>query len=375
MALPSGRPKWACTVVVGAVLAALAAGDSSAQNAQEKEKTKAARAKGKNTPVAKKAPNALDPLAAAAGKTAPPPGTFHYTFKIISYDRTPLAASYYPSRLGLTAPVLLLVHEKDRSRKDFTEPIADLKGVGLAEHMQAQGYAVLSFDLRGHGENLRRPLASKEWRMMAGDLQAAYRFLVDRTNRGELNLGKLGVIGVGEGANLVAAWAALPGGAVSIEGRVSDLGAVVLISPLADGEGFLLREVASQLAQRFPMLVMAGQRDASSAEPVLAIKPLIERDRKNKVELFPSSLHGYKLLRLEPKATSILARFLEGTVKYKALEWTPRYNLTPVATEDIQVVRNTKTVEPAKAKAEEKEAPANKAKDEAKDQEAAPAKK
>lgn len=368
MALPNGRAKWACAAVVGTVLAALAVGDSSAQNAQEK--TKGARAKGKNTPVARK-PNAGDPLAAAVGKAAPAPGTYHYTFKIISYDKTPLAASYYPSRQGTSAPALLLVHEKDRSRKDFTEPIADLKGAGLAEYMQAQGYGVLTLDLRGHGENLRRPLGPKEWKTMVGDLQAAYMFLVDRTNRGEVNLSKFGVVGVGEGANLVAAWAALPGGAVSLEGRVSDLGAVVLISPQADGEGFLLREVGAQLAQRFPTLIMAGERDPVSADPVLAVKPLIERVRQNKVEMFPSSLHGYKLLRLEPKATSVLARFLEGTIKYKSPEWTPRYNLTPVTTEDIQVVRNIKTIEPAKDKAEEK----GKEKEKAKEKEAAPANK
>jgi acetyl esterase/lipase len=375
MPLPSGRAKWACAAVVAGLLAALAAGRSPAQDAPEKEKAKAARGKGKNAPAAKKAPNAGDPLANAAKKAPAPLGTYHYTFKLISYDRTPLAASYYPSRLGLTAPVLLMVHEKDRSHKDFTEPIADLKGAGLAEHMQAQGYAVLLIDLRGHGDNLRRPLGSKEWRMMVGDLQAAYMFLVDRTNRGELNLQKFGAVGVGEGANLVAAWAASPGGAVSLEGRVSDLAGIVLVSPLADGEGFLLREVASQLAQRFPTLIMAGERDAVSADPVLAVKPLIERVRQNKVEMFPSSLHGYKLLRLEPKATTVLGRFLDGTVKYKNPEWMPRYNLTPVATEDIQVVRNNKVLEPAKAKADEKAAPADKGKAEPKAKEAAPAKK
>lgn len=353
MALPSGRAKWACAALVSAVLAGLAARDSPAQNAQEK--TKGARPKAKNA-ATKKGPNAADPLVNIAANGALAPGTFHFTFKIVSYDGTPLAASYYPSRLGTTAPVLLMVHEKDRSSKDFNEPIADLKGVGLAEHMQAQGYAVLLFDLRGHGENLRRPLGPKDWRAMVGDLQAAYTFLVDRTNRGELNLAKFGVIGIGEGANLVAAWAALPGGAVSIQGRVSDIAALVLISPLADGEGFLLREVAAQLAQRFPTLIMAGARDALSADPVNVVKPMIERVRQNKVELFPSSLHGYKLLRLEPKATSVLARYLEGAVKYndKGLGWVPRYNLNPIATEDIAVVRNTKIIDPAKAKADEK---------------------
>ncbi len=111
-----------------------------------------------------------------------------------------------------------MVHEKDRSSKDFEDPIRDLKGQGLAEHMQGLNYAVMTFDLRGHGANVRGPLTPQSWKMMVDDLQAAYVFLLDRHNRGELNLAQLGVLGVGEGANLVAAWAASPGGAVSSEG-------------------------------------------------------------------------------------------------------------------------------------------------------------
>ena len=41
--------------------------------------------------------------------------------------------------------------------------------------------------------------------MMVDDLQAAYQFLVDRHNRGKLNLAKFGVLALGEGANLAAA--------------------------------------------------------------------------------------------------------------------------------------------------------------------------
>ncbi|MHC5544278.1 hypothetical protein ACYOEI_39120, partial [Singulisphaera rosea] len=115
--------------------------------------------------------------------------------------------------------------------------------------------------------------------------------------------------------------------------------------------------------------------DAVSANPVRSVRTVVERNRLNRVELFPSSLHGYKLLRLEPKVTSDISKFLEGTVKLKALEWEPRYNMTPVQYGEIQLVRpkaqdaaKKKAAEPEKAKAKEKEA------DPAKD-EAEPAKK
>jgi hypothetical protein len=340
-------------------------GAAVAQNAATKAKGagaggKAVRGKGRAGPLKKALPNAADPLAAPALKKAAPAGSFHFKLRITMFDSTPLAATYYPSRLGTGAPVLLLIHEKDRSGKDFEEPIGDLKGEGLALHLQGQGYAVLILDLRGQGANPRRALSAQDWREMVADLQGAYQFLVDRHNRGELNLAKLGVVALGEGANLAAAWASLPGGAVSNEGRTSDLAALVLVSPLAGGEGFRLHTVLATLAPRVPLLVMAGQRDAASSDPVKAVRALVERPRLNKVEFFPSSLHGYKLLRLEPKATSVLNKFLEGTIRFKADEWEPRYNLNPVSFTEIQVVRHDKTAQAPAPKAREKKADAAK---------------
>ena len=53
-------------------------------------------------PLKKARPEAADPLAKVAdvkGKAAAT-GSFHYTFKLHSFDGTPLAASFYPSKLG-----------------------------------------------------------------------------------------------------------------------------------------------------------------------------------------------------------------------------------------------------------------------------------
>ena len=88
----------------------------------------------------------------------PASGFTHYTLRLRSFDGTPLAASYYPSRLGSSAPVVMLVHELGRSRKDFEDGVQELKGQGLAEHLQELGYAVFSMDLRWQGQNPRRAL-------------------------------------------------------------------------------------------------------------------------------------------------------------------------------------------------------------------------
>jgi hypothetical protein len=105
-------------------------------------------------------------------------------------------------------------------------------------------------------------------------------------------------------------------------------------------------------------MVMVGERDQVSRDPVRAVRPIIERPqyKQNKVEMFDSSLHGYKLLRLEPRVTSLMTKFLEGAGKYKAVEWEPRYNLNPVAFNFEAIKRNATTKDaPAAAAAVAKE--------------------
>ena len=263
-----------------------------------------------------------------AGQGAPParwcPGTYHFNFRLHSFDGAPLAASYYRSKLGSTAPVVMLIHESGRSRKDFEDPVLELKGQGLAEHLQGLDYAVLSLDLRGQGQNPRRALTRGERTRLVEDLQAAYFFLVDRHNRGELNLSKLGVIALGDGANLAAAWAYPARRGRHHRGtpqRPQRPG-----PDLAHARGLRLCCSATSLpslATRIPMLLLAGEHDIASKDAMQAVRPLVERARLNKVELYPSSLHGYKLLRLEPKVTSSVFRFLDTTLKSRAVAWEP----------------------------------------------------
>jgi dienelactone hydrolase len=261
----------------------------------------------------------------------------------------------------------MLVHEASRSRKDFEEPVADLKGQGLAEYLQQEGYAVFSMDLRGQGQNPRRPLTANDRSLLVEDLQAAYVFLLDRHNRGDFNVAKLGVIAMGEGANLAVAWAYQPGAAISTEGRPSDLNALLLISPYPEGSGYVLGHVVASLAPRVPLALLAGAKDNASKDAVEAVRRIVERARLNKVELFPSSLHGFRLLRLEPKVTTTITRFLESTVKLRPTEWEPRYNLIPIAVSDILTARHTKTQEkpgiPKKDQAKEEAKAKEKAKD------------
>ena len=124
------------------------------------------------------------------------------------------------------------------------------------------------------------------------------------------------------------------------EGHPSDLSGLALISPMPEGAGYQLRTLMPSLATRIPMLLMAGERDNASKDAIQSVRPLVERGRLNKIELYPSNLHGFKLLRLEPRITESLVHFLDNTLKNRAVAWEPQYNLLPVTVTDIQAVRH-----------------------------------
>ena len=199
-----------------------------------------------------------------AAATVTPTWPFHYELTMAGWDGSPLATRYYPSEQGPVAAVVLLVHDlgAGRSAKDFEDPIAELEGQGIAGHLQELGYAVIAIDLRGHGQSPSRAARGAEAaspRMM-GDLQAVYRFLIDRHNRRELNLSKLGVVGLGTGANLAAIWAATPGGGGVDRGADQRPRRPGPDLPEAEAGGRPLGPLVSSLAPRLPMMLEAGSK-------------------------------------------------------------------------------------------------------------------
>lgn len=147
-------------------------------------------------------------------------------------DQAELSGNFYRSPTSSRdTPCVIIVHDrgKDSSRVECEE---------LARTLQRGGYAVLTFDLRGHGKslsvssgfwnpqfaNLRSgfrgtglakttSIAAADfkpnyWPWLVHDLAAARRYLDQRNDAGELNSGSIIVIGVGEGANLGMLWVA-----------------------------------------------------------------------------------------------------------------------------------------------------------------------
>jgi hypothetical protein len=328
--------------------------------------------------------------------------TQYYRITVARGDRTFLGLNYYPALPGENPPVILLIHEKDRSSRDFSDKIEELKDPnGLAAELQRDGFAVVTLDVGGLGDPSKRnaavskseqakaaggsqPSAAAQLNLAVNDLRLAYQFMIDRHNRLEFNLGKLTVLSLGEGANVFLEWmkeivsgppgtrsnrvdprtknAGLEiasGARDTATGRPSDISAFIMLSPVANWHQVrTISELKTYAGgSPVPILAMGGKKDQASAETLKLIKPIVERreSRLSKVEELDTNLHGARLLRFEPKLLEKINRFLEQTVEFQKTDWEPRYNLTPVTYGLVESVsRSAAAIAAAKAAVESK---------------------
>jgi pimeloyl-ACP methyl ester carboxylesterase len=146
---------------------------------------------------------------------------------VTTADGVELDGTYFPSpAAGRNAPCVMMVHKygTDRSKVDW---------IGLAVKLQEAGLAVLTFDLRGHGNSTQLSNPDMFWRQpfnrngirggtspnrksvidykdfkpsyfpfLVNDLAAARRFFELKNDAGEVNVHSLTILGAQEGAGL-----------------------------------------------------------------------------------------------------------------------------------------------------------------------------
>jgi pimeloyl-ACP methyl ester carboxylesterase len=148
--------------------------------------------------------------------------------KFDTYDQVELHGTFYPGGKGNKSPCALLLHAiGGNSQQEGWED--------LARKLQAEHYAVLSFDFRGHGDSTTvgpgfwnvpsnrslkgyRPLKPKDqisykdfttvtnFLDMVNDIAAAKRELERRNDSGDCNCANIVLIGSESGATLGALW-------------------------------------------------------------------------------------------------------------------------------------------------------------------------
>lgn len=270
-------------------------------------------------------------------------------------DGVELVGTYYKSTAGKDAtPVVMLADWKD-SRAVYDQ---------LAKRMQAGGdkekdgfgwdsFAVLTVDLRGHGDSTKQRLGANTrkidaadvdrkvlFAMVQYDMNAVRKFLVEKNDAGELNLNKLSIVGSGLGASVAVNWSlvdwSFPPLAIGKQGQ--DVKGLVLISPEWSYKGLQMTQALRHPGLREQaFLIMYGGEERKYVSDAKRIEKQLERYHEVPEDLeegVPNSLallgpntrlQGTKLLTQGGQGAELaIIKFLNTYVSEEDFDWLKR---------------------------------------------------
>ncbi len=270
-------------------------------------------------------------------------------------DGVTLKATYYPSNLGQEAVPIVMLHDHEESRAVFDSLARELQNPSQEGY---SSYAVLTVDLRGHGESTRMTTPNGQTRtleadrlkkadfsnMVYRDMEAVRKFLLKENDAGKLNLNKLCLIGSGMGANVAAAYAAYDWDVPQLAQRKQgqDVKALILASPKWSAYGLAMREPLRQadVREKLSIMLVVGSQAARAEKDANRVYKLLLKyhddpnkirpdQRQEKQDLFlislPTRLQGTKLLT-DPNFNmlNLIHTFLDARLMSQSFEWIPR---------------------------------------------------
>jgi pimeloyl-ACP methyl ester carboxylesterase len=179
------------------------------------------------------------------------------------------------------APGLLLVHDREQDHTAWD---------AFAARLQAAGYAVLTVDLRGHGQTgggVNWPLAQDDVRIVLAQLAVLPG----------INNTQLIVIGAGIGANL---------GLNACADQVGCVG-MVMLSPGLDYRGITTPEAMARLGAR-PVLIVASENDDNNPADSLQLDSMAAGDHQ--LQIFPAAGHGTAMFAADPGVVDLIVNWL-----------------------------------------------------------------
>lgn len=251
-----------------------------------------------------------------------------------------LAATYYESTEGREASVVILLHGEGGNRLVWTN--------NFAKRLQDEGYAVLAFDFRKHGQSVlpgidalppaARPRVAAQGlnnadyvAMAAIDLDAAKKFLMQEHQDQKLNIRKTAIVAADISVPIaatyaVADWQKAPyPDAPTLAARTpkgQDVRALVLISPADNLPG--LRAGQAYNALRAPLwnvavLVAVGDQDPQDRGTARKIHQQLAatagNDRRMYLKNYKTKFRGTDLIGQRLGVEEHMLAFLEEHVK------------------------------------------------------------
>lgn len=198
-----------------------------------------------------------------------------------------LAGSFYaPVVQPPPWPGVILLHMLNRDRTTWDD---------FAHQLSEAGYAVLSIDLRGHGETG----GEMDWGLAVADLQKAWEFLVERE---EITQNQTAIVGGSIGANL-----ALIAGA-----NEKAIKTVVLLSPGLSYSGVETEAALERYGTR-PLLIVASRDDSYAADSSSTLDEQAKGD--SELIMYDTAGHGTNMFQNEASLTMQIVDWLDSNLQ------------------------------------------------------------
>jgi pimeloyl-ACP methyl ester carboxylesterase len=258
-------------------------------------------------------------------------------------DGHEIKITYYKSTVGQEAPVIVMLHGKGGNR---------LIWKSHAEALQKFEFAVITVDLRGHGESgggsggggkksdSSAPKAKDYVNMVGFDMEAVKKFLYEEHQKKQLNMNKLGIVASDMSTPVAIAYLELdwekkphedaPTLALQTP-RGQDVQALVLLSPEATVPGLNVNKSLGVVRNlgRAVMLVVGSKNkaDLTAANKMHdLLTPKKDKDKEDHIEIhrYDTPLEGTDLLGKGFGLEKQMLDFLNKYVKDHKSTWRDR---------------------------------------------------
>lgn len=285
-------------------------------------------------------------LAWGQGSTKKPGVPTSQNMTLLTKDGVTLHATYFPSAAGRNAPVAVLLHGKKGNRLVWQAGVGTAPG--FAQALQANDFAVITVDLRGHGENNAGGAAGKAedtrfvprdyQAMVAMDLEAVKKFIFDEHQKQALNMNKLALVGADFTASVALLyteldWLKEPYDDASVPAqrtpRGQDVQALILLSPDTRVPGLNTNTASTMLrSMKKPVMIGVGKKDnldkGSAKKLADLISPKVEETPYLFLQEYDTKFRGTDLLNKGVGVEPQMYKFLDEFVKKSTSEWRDR---------------------------------------------------
>lgn len=229
------------------------------------------------------------------------------TVNFLTDDGVSIIGSYYsPLKVvnnasSITTPTIILLHMLGRDRNTWNTFASTLS--------QKVGFAVLSIDLRGHGESVTQndqtisfqSFTPDDYNKMVLDVKAAKQFVI--TNK-HANPNNVSIVGASIGANVALNYAAMD----------PTIKSVVLLSPGLNYRGVSTEQAITQY-KNHPIYIAATEGDSEAADSSKILCEKIKCDADLKIYSTGSDSHGTNMFSdqsLNPPLQDLVISWLKS---------------------------------------------------------------